>query len=103
MLWLDKLKKYSELQKQLLLLECELGIEKLSYHECVLLASIVDSQMGVGSFESDTLKAHDMNSKLSNATFFRTLRSLQEKGYIIKIAGRRRGTYTVINKPTKEF
>ena len=101
--WLDKLKKYSELQKQLLLIECELGIKKLSYHECALLASIVGSQMGDGSFESDTLKAHDMNSKLSNATFFRTLRLLQEKGYIIKIAGRRRGTYTVINKPTKEF
>ena len=98
MLWLDKLKKYSELQKQLLLLECELGIEKLSYHERVLLASIVDSQMGDGSFESDTLEAHDMNSKLSNATFFRTLRSLQEKGYVTKIAGRRRGTYTVISK-----
>ena len=103
MFWLDKLKKYSELQKQLLLLECELGIEKLSYHERVLLASIVDSQMGDGSFESDTLKAHDMNSKFSNATFFRTLRSLQEKGYIAKITGRRRGTYTVIDKPTKEF
>ena len=103
MAWLDKLKTYSELQKQLLLLEYELGIEKLSYHERVLLASIVDSQMGDGSFESDTLKAHDMNSKFSNATFFRTLRSLQEKGYIAKITGRRRGTYTVINKPTKEF
>ena len=98
MLWLDKLKKYSELRKQLLVLECELGIEKLAYHECVLLASIVDSQMGDGSFESDTLKTHDMNTKFSNATFFRTLRSLQEKGYIAKITGRRRGTYTVINQ-----
>ena len=36
----------------------------------------------------------------SNATFFRTLRSLQDKGYVAKSSGRGRGSYVLISEPT---
>ena len=96
----SKLQSFLQLKKLLLLMEADLGIDNLEQNERDLLAAIVDVQKDDGSFDSDALKSHTLTSKQSNATFFRTLRSLQDKGYVAKRSGFGRGSYVLISEPT---
>lgn len=96
----SKLQKFLQVKKLLMLMEADLGFDNLKQDERDLLAAILDIQEDDASFESDTLKAHDLVRRLSNATFFRTLRSLQDKGYIIKSDGRQRNLYELVSQPT---
>jgi len=96
----SKLQKFLQVKKLLMLMEADLGFDNLKQDERDLLAAILDIQEDDASFESDTLKAHDLARRLSNATFFRTLRSLQDKGYIIKSDGRQRNLYELVSQPT---
>ena len=96
----SKLQKFLQVKKLLMLMEADLGFDDLKQDERDLLAAILDIQKDDGSFESDTLIAHDLARRLSNATFFRTLRSLQDKGYIIKSDGRQRNLYELVSQPT---
>ena len=95
-----KLQKFLQVKKLLMLMEADLGFDNLKQDERDLLAAILDIQKDDGSFESDILIAHDLARRLSNATFFRTLRSLQDKGYIIKGDGRQRNLYELVSQPT---
>ena len=95
-----KLQSFLQLKKLLVLMEADLGIDNLEQNERDLLAAIVDVQKDDGSFDSEALKSHTLTSKQSNATFFRTLRSLQDKGYVAKSSGRGRGSYVLISEPT---
>ena len=79
-------------------MEADLGIDNLEQNERDLLAAIVDVQKDDGSFDSDVLKAHTLTSKQSNATFFRTLRSLQDKGHVAKRSGFGRGAYVLVGE-----
>ena len=65
-------------------MEADLGIDNLGQNECDLLAAIVDVQKDDGSFDSDALKSHILTSN-NLATYFRTLRSLQDKGYVARV------------------
>ena len=94
-----KLQSFLQLKKLLILMEADLGIDNLDQNERDLLAAIVDIQKDDGSFESDALKAHALASRQSSATFFRTLRSLQDKGYVAKSSGRGRGSYVLVSEP----
>lgn len=96
----SKLQSFLQLKKLLALMEADLGIDNLEQNERDLLAAIVDIQKNDGSFDSDALKAHTLTSRQSNATFFRTLRSLQDKGYVAKSSGRGRGSYVLVSEPT---
>jgi secreted Zn-dependent insulinase-like peptidase len=96
----SKLQKFLQVKKLLMLMEADLGFDDLKQDERDLLAAILDIQKDDGSFESDILIAHDLARRLSNATFFRTLRSLQDKGYIIKSDGRQRNLYELVSQPT---
>jgi secreted Zn-dependent insulinase-like peptidase len=96
----SKLQKFLQVKKLLMLMEADLGFDDLKQDERDLLAAILDIQKDDGSFESDILIAHDLTRRLSNATFFRTLRSLQDKGYIIKSDGRQRNLYELVSQPT---
>lgn len=91
---------FSQIMKLLKLMEADLGIGTLSQNERDLLAAIVDIQKDDGTFDSDALKSHTLTSKQSNATFFRTLRSLQDKRYVAKSSGRGRGSYVLVSEPT---
>lgn len=97
---LSKLQKFLQVKKLLMLMEADLGFDNLKQDERDLLAAILDIQKNDASFESDTLRAHDLARRLSNATFFRTLRSLQDKGYVIKSDGRQRNLYELVSQPT---
>ena len=97
----SKLQSFLQLKKLLVLMEADLGIDNLEQNERDLLAAIVDIQKDDGSFDSDALKSNILTSKQSNATFFRTLRSLQDKGYVAKRSGRGRGAYVLISEASK--
>jgi hypothetical protein len=60
------------------------------------LAAIIDVQNDDGSFESDILKTHHLVIRLSSSTFFRSLLTLREKGFIEKCDGRKRNLYRLI-------
>jgi hypothetical protein len=91
---------FSQLKKLLVLMEADLGIDNLDQNERDLLAAIVDIQKDDGSFESDALKSHALASRQSSATFFRTLRSLQNKGHVAKGEARGRGVYVLVSEPS---
>ena len=95
-----KLQSFLQLKKLLFLMEADLGIDDLEQNERDLLAAIVDIQKNDGSFDSDALKSHSLISKQSKATFFRTLRSLQDKGYVTKRSGFGRGAYKLVGELT---
>ena len=79
-------------------MEADLGIDNLEQNERDLLAAIVDIQKDDGSSDSDALKSHTLISTQSKATFFRTLRSLQVKGYVAKRSGFGRGAYVLVGE-----
>ena len=94
----SKLQSFLQLKKLLVLMEADLGIDNLEQNERDLLAAIVDIQKDDGSFDSAALKSHSLISTQSNATFFRTLRSLQDKGYVAKRSGFGRGSYVLVGE-----
>ena len=84
------------LKKLLMSMEGDLGIDGLKHDERDVLAAIIDVQKDDGSFESDVLRAHHLITKLSHSTFFRSLRTLRDKGFIEKCDGRERNLYRLI-------
>ena len=94
----SKLQSFLQLKKLMVLMEADLGIDNLEQNERDLLAAIVDVQKDDGSFDSDAVKSHTLISKQSTATFFRTLRSLQDKGYVAKRSGFGRGAYKLVGE-----
>lgn len=84
------------LKKLLISMEGDLGIDGLKHDERDVLAAIIDVQKDDGSFESDVLRAHHLITKLSHSTFFRSLLTLREKGFIEKCDGRKRNSYRLI-------
>lgn len=85
--------KLAALRHMLHEMEQELGLDNLSpVQRDVLYAAHLLSE-GAETFTTAQLRRHEMVQEISKPTFFRVLKTLQEKGYIIPGPEAVQGTY----------
>ena len=77
-------------------MEKDLGLDNLSADERKLLyAMSAMSSDGTDELRSDDMKRHPLCQELSHPTFYRTLKSLLEKGIVSRSGPRKTGTYSL--------
>ena len=94
----DSFASFSQLKKLLMLMEDDLGISNLTQDEKDVFAAAIDLSDNQKTVLSENIREHKLVAKISQATYFRTLSSLQEKGYMEKLE-KKRGVYRLCTSP----
>jgi predicted transcriptional regulator len=87
-----------QLKKAMLGLEADLGILDLSEVDKTILISITEVCEVSGEFNSQDLRQHDLVKNIPSASYHRSLKSLQNSGFIKKQADRSRSKYFMTSK-----
>jgi predicted transcriptional regulator len=87
-----------QLKKAMLGLEADLGILDLSEVDKTILISITEVCEVSGEFNSQDLRQHDLVKNIPRASYHRSLKSLQNSGFIKKQADRSRSKYFMTSK-----
>ena len=92
------LRSLVQLKKAMLGLEADLGISDLSEVEKTILISITEVCEVSGEFNSQDLRQHILVKNIPIASYHRSLKSLQNSGFIKKQADRSRSKYFMTSK-----
>jgi len=92
------LRSLVQLKKAMLGLEADLGISDLSEVDKTILISIAEVCEVSGEFNSQDLRQHDLVNNIPSASYHRSLKSLQNSGFIKKQADRFRSKYFMTSK-----
>ena len=92
------LRSLVQLKKALLGLEADLGISDLSEVDKTILISITEVCEVSGEFNSQDLRQHILVKNIPIASYHRSLKSLQNSGFIKKQADRSRSKYFMTSK-----
>ena len=79
-------------------LEADLGISDLSEVDKTILISITEVCEVSGEFNSQDLRQHDLVKNIPSASYHRSLKSLQESGFIKKPKAQSRSKYFITPK-----
>ena len=94
----ELLKSLFILKKTMLGLEADLGISDLSEVDKTLLLSITEVCEVNGDFSSKHLRQHELVKNIPSASYHRSLKSLQESGFIKKPKAQSRSKYFITSK-----
>lgn len=92
------LRSLVQLKKAMLGLEADLGISDLSEVDKTILISITEVCEVSGEFNSQDLRQHILVKNIPIASYHRSLKSLQNSGFIKKQADRSRSKYFMTSK-----
>ena len=92
------LRSLVQLKKAMLGLEADLGISDLSEVDKTILISITEICEVSGEFNSQDLRQHILVKNIPIASYHRSLKSLQNSGFIKKQADRSRSKYFMTSK-----
>ena len=92
------LRSLVQLKKAMLGLEADLGILDLSEVDKTILISITEVCEVSGEFNSQDLRQHILVKNIPIASYHRSLKSLQNSGFIKKQADRSRSKYFMTSK-----
>jgi hypothetical protein len=90
---MSSLKAISQLRVLLRDMECELGLSDLSDVERDLLSAAAEVSLTTGTLKTADLMSHQLTSSVPRASFFRALRVLDLKGYLISDTELGKGWY----------
>lgn len=89
------LQKVASLRVLLSELEREVGIEKIGSIEKRVLLSIVDLTSSHDVATTKLIKAHPLNSDVTQPSFYRAMANLEKMGKIKRV-GEQRGLYAIV-------
>jgi predicted HTH transcriptional regulator len=87
--------KLAELRKLLIGMERSMGLEDLTSVERDIYYAAFDIAAQDQPVRTTNLLSHILMENVSRPTFFRALKSLVNKGYLLQCASSRRGVYQV--------
>ena len=90
---MSSLKAISQLRVLLRDMERSLGLSELTDVERDLLSAAAEVSMSTGTLKTADLMAHKLTSSVPRASFFRALRVLDMKGYLVSDADLGKGWY----------
>jgi hypothetical protein len=90
---MSSLKAISQLRVLLRDMEYELGLSDLSDVERDLLSAAAEVSLTTGTLKTADLMAHQLTSSVPRASFFRALRVLDLKGFLISDTELGKGWY----------
>ena len=83
-----------QLKKMLMGMEKDIGFDTLSSPEKSVFYAVVDLNEG-GALNSNSIRSHAFVHDLTSATFYRALKSLIAKGFIMHEVGTKTGHYRI--------
>lgn len=93
--------KYAfEIRQMVADLEAEAGLDQLGEKECYILFAFVQLAAWGHSVRSVAIRSHPLVAPMTHPTYHRTLRSLQELGFVAQTEGTRSGYYALASWPT---
>jgi len=92
---MSEISKLTELRKLLLDMESSMGLQDLSSVERDIYYAASDHAISAGAVKTTVLQEHALLAQVSRPTFFRGLKSLQNKGYLEQCKNSTRGYYIV--------
>ncbi|NRP13205.1 hypothetical protein XMM379_000641 [Aliiroseovarius sp. xm-m-379] len=92
---MSEISKLAELRKLLLEMEKAIGIQDLSATERDLFYAASDLSLTQRGVKTTNLQSHSLVANISRPTFFRTLKSLVNKGYLRQLESVGKGHYEV--------
>jgi hypothetical protein len=98
---MSSLKAISQLRVLLRDMERSLGLSELTDVERDLLSAAAEVSMSTGTLKTADLMTHKLTSSVPRASFFRALRVLDMKGYLVSDADLGKGWYR-LNPELKE-
>jgi hypothetical protein len=92
---MPQLSKLAELRKLLRDMEREMGLPDLTPAEYDIICAAVDLEKNSESLTTAALLEHKLVERVSRPTFFRSLKSLLERGLLGHAEDSKRGSYVV--------
>lgn len=92
---MSEISTLAKLRKMMLEMECSMGLQDLSAVERDIYYAAVDLSDALSSVKTTNLLDHTLIANVSRPTFFRALKSLVSKGYLIQCQVSGRGRYIV--------
>jgi hypothetical protein len=92
---MSEISKLTQLRKMMLEMECSMGLQDLSVVERDIYYAATDLSDALSDIKTTNLLDHKLIVNVSRPTFFRALKSLVCKGYLIQSQVSGRGRYIV--------
>ena len=91
----DAMKQLSRLAKLIFEMEIDLGLSDLSQPEKLVLMAAHEQSDADGQFHTHQLLSHPLSAKISRPTFFRALKQIEQKEFLLRNLEKKRGLDSV--------